>query len=78
MEIVTIHTAKRILSLLLARVEAGEEIVLARGKRPIAKLVPLQASATKRRFVALRGIIGVGPEFFASLPDQELAATLNP
>ena len=37
---VTIHAAKTHLSQLLARVEAGEEIVLARGKTPIAKLVP--------------------------------------
>ena len=40
METVTIHAAKMRLSQLLARVEAGEEIVLARGKHPIAKLVP--------------------------------------
>jgi len=78
MEIVAIHRAKRILSQLLARVEAGEEIVLARGKQPVAKLVALQASAPKRRFGALRGIISVGPEFFDSLPDQELGTTLNP
>lgn len=42
MEIVTIHTAKTTLSQLIARVEAGEEILLARGKQPVAKLVPLQ------------------------------------
>jgi len=40
MEMVTIHTAKITLSRLLARVEAGEEIVLARGRKPIARLVP--------------------------------------
>jgi prevent-host-death family protein len=78
MEIVAIQKAKKTLSQLLARVEAGEEIVLARGKQPVAKLVPLQASAPKRRFGALRGIISVGPEFFDSLPDQELGTTLNP
>ena len=38
MATVTIHAAKTNLSKLLARVEAGEEIILARGKRPIAKL----------------------------------------
>ena len=41
MEIVTIHRAKSTLSKLVKRVEAGEEIILARGKVPIAKLVPL-------------------------------------
>jgi prevent-host-death family protein len=74
MKTVTIHTAKTTLSQLLARVEAGEEIVLARGKQPIAKLVPLRPRATNRRFGALRGIVSVGPEFFEPLPEQELAA----
>ncbi len=59
MTIVTIHTAKTILSQLLARVEAGEEIVLARGKEPIAKLVPFKSPATKRRFCALHGVVSV-------------------
>jgi len=74
MAIVTIHAAKTTLSQLLARVEAGEEIVLARGKQPIAKLVPFQPRPSKRRFGALRGAIAVGPEFFEPLPEQELAA----
>jgi prevent-host-death family protein len=72
MEIVTIHTAKTTLSQLLARVEAGEEIVLARGKHPIAKLVPFRPAITKRRFGALRGRISVGAEFFEALPEPEL------
>ena len=74
MKTVTIHSAKTNLSQLLARVEAGEEIVLARGKNPIAKLVPFQPPPSKRRFGALRGQIGVGPEFFDPLPEAELAA----
>lgn len=74
MEIVTIHAAKTNLSQLLARVEAGEEIVLARGKDPIAKLVPFQASQGGRRFGALRGAVSVDPEFFEPLPEQELTA----
>lgn len=74
METVTIHTAKTTLSQLLARVEAGEEIVLARGKMPIAKLVPYQPVAPKRQFGVLRGVVLVGPEFFEPLPDDEFAA----
>jgi prevent-host-death family protein len=74
METVTIHTAKTTLSQLLARVEAGEEIVLARGKIPIAKLVPYRPRRKTRRFGALRGTVSVGPEFFEPLPEQELAA----
>ena len=74
METVTIHTAKTTLSQLLARVEAGEVIILARGKEPIAKLVPFQKPLTKRRFGALRGIISIGPEFSEPLSEQDLAA----
>lgn len=74
MEIVTIHTAKTTLSQLLTRVEAGEEIILARGKSPIAKLVPFHPVASKRHFGAFRGQISVGPEFFEPLAEQELAA----
>jgi len=72
METVTIHNAKTTLSQLLARVEAGEEIVLARGNQPIAKIVPYHPVAPKRQFGALRGVVSVGPEFFEPLPDDEL------
>jgi prevent-host-death family protein len=74
MATVTIHTAKTTLSQLLARVEAGEEIILARGKEPVAKLVPFQPPASKRRFGALKGSVSVGPEFFEPLPASELDA----
>jgi prevent-host-death family protein len=73
MKTVTIHTAKTTLSQLLSRVEAGEEIVLARGKQPIAKLVPYRPPRKGRRFGALRGTIAIGPEFYEPLPDDELA-----
>ena len=73
MTIVTIHAAKTTLSQLLARVEAGEEIVLARGKTPIARLVPFQPLQAKRQFGALRGALSVGPEFFEPLSEGELA-----
>ena len=74
METVTIHTAKTTLSQLLARVEAGEEIVLARGKEPIAKLVPFSPKRKGRHFGAYKGAVKVGPKFFEPLPEQELAA----
>ena len=74
MAVVTIHTAKTTLSQLIARAEAGEEIVLARGKEPVVKLVPLGPRAAKRQFGVLKGKIAVGPEFFEPLPEEELAA----
>ena len=74
MDTVTIHAAKTTLSQLLARVEAGEEIVLARGKHPIAKLVPYHPVGPTRQFCALRDVVSVGPEFFEPPPADELAA----
>ena len=72
METVTIHAAKTNLSQLLLRVEAGEEIVLARGKQPVAKLVPFKSPEKKRRFGAFKGKASIGPEFFEPLPEEEL------
>lgn len=71
MSTVTIQAAKANLIKLLARVEAGEEIVIARGKTPIARLTPIQARPTTRRFGAMKGIISVGSEFFEPMIEAE-------
>jgi prevent-host-death family protein len=68
---VSVHAAKTHLSQLLARVEAGEVIIIARGRTPVAKLVPFVPKA-KREFGAMRGKISIGPEFFDPLPPEEL------
>jgi prevent-host-death family protein len=73
MSIVTVHAAKTNLSKLLARVEAGEEIVIARGKTPIARLTPIHAPQPNRQFGAFKGVVTVGPEFFEPMTDAELA-----
>lgn len=70
-ETVTVHAAKTRLSQLLSRVEAGEVIIIARGKTPVAKLIPV-APAAKRRFGAMRGRISLDPTFFEPLPEDEL------
>jgi prevent-host-death family protein len=72
MPTVTIHAAKTNLSKLLARVEAGEEIVIARGKTPIARLTPIRPQPPSRRFGAMKGIVSVGPEFFEPMTKAEL------
>ena len=69
---VTVHVAKTKLSQLLARVEAGEEIVIARRNTPIAKLVPISPTKPKRVFGSMRGLAKVGPEFFDPLPEDEM------
>jgi prevent-host-death family protein len=51
---VNIRAAKANLSKLLARVEAGEEIVIARGKTPVARLTPVRSPPASRRFGALK------------------------
>jgi prevent-host-death family protein len=71
-ETVTVHVAKTNLSQLLARVEAGETIVIARDKTPVAKLVPI-APKPKPVFGALKGKIHVDDAFFEPLPEEELA-----
>lgn len=71
---VTIHAAKTNLSRLIARVEAGEEIVLMRGKTPVARIAPLEPVMSQRQFGALRGKVSLDPGFFEPLPDSELAA----
>ena len=73
MKIVTIHAAKTNLSQLLAEVEAGQEIVLARGKTPDREADALRSSGVERRKPgSLKGQIEVGPEFFEPLPEDEL------
>jgi antitoxin (DNA-binding transcriptional repressor) of toxin-antitoxin stability system len=56
---------------LISRAQAGEEIVILRGRKPVARLVALP-SARKRKFGRLKGIASVGPEFFEPLPEEEL------
>lgn len=46
MDEVTIHEAKTHFSKLMARVEAGEEILVKRGQRPIGRIVPLNGAET--------------------------------
>lgn len=71
-ETVTIHKAKTTLSQLVARAEAGEEIVIARGGTPVAKLVPIEPRKPKRVFGSMKGKIALDDSFFEPLPDDEL------
>jgi prevent-host-death family protein len=66
MDLLNVHEAKTHLSRLLDRVAAGEEIVLGKHGRPVAKLVPLRPVA--RRPGRLKGKIRVAADFDAPLP----------
>ena len=62
-EIVNVHAAKTHLSRLLERAEAGEEVVIGRAGKPIAKLVPYVPEHPKRIFGALKGQLRILPGF---------------
>lgn len=70
-EIVNVHAAKTNLSRLLERAEAGEEIVIGRAGKPIAKLVPFR-KRPKLVFGAMKGEIVVHGDFDQA--DEEIAA----
>jgi prevent-host-death family protein len=69
---VTIHAAKTTLSQLIERAHDGEEIVIARGKVPVARLVPILEQAPRRRAGTLRGLVRIPDAFFEPLPEGEL------
>ena len=67
-KVVNVHEAKTHLSQLLERVNAGEEIIIAKSGKPVARLVPLERRKRKLGFVA-----GTVPEaFLGPLPDEVL------
>ena len=74
MQTVNIHAAKTHFSRLLDAVAGGEEILIARAGRPIARLVPLQGHATpaRRRLGQLAGQFTVPADFDAPLPEDIL------
>jgi prevent-host-death family protein len=69
-EKVNIYDAKTRLSQLVERVEAGEEIIIARAGRPAARLVPFRAESVKRKPGRMRGRIRIAADFDAALPDN--------
>jgi prevent-host-death family protein len=60
---VNIHEAKTHLSRLVERVEAGEEIVIARAGKPVARLAPLRDRREPRQLGALKGRIWIADDF---------------
>jgi prevent-host-death family protein len=62
-DIVNIQAAKTHLSRLIERVEAGEEITLARAGRPVAKLVPYTVRRDPRRLALWEGRVKIAPDF---------------
>jgi prevent-host-death family protein len=72
MEVFNVHDAKTHLSRLLDRVAQGEEILIAKSGKPVAKLVRLKVEP--RRPGRLKGRIRIADDFDEPLPDEILAA----
>lgn len=70
---VSIYEAKTRLSHLVDRAQRGDEVVITRHGRPVARLVPAKQSRSPRKLGALRGQIRVRKDFDAPLPDDVLA-----
>jgi len=67
---VNVHEAKTHLSKLLERVALGEEVIIAKAGKPVAKLVPLSELPKKRVFGSARGEFIVPDDF--NEPDPEI------
>jgi prevent-host-death family protein len=72
MGVFNVHDAKTNLSRLLERVAQGEEVIIAKSGRPVAKLVRI--SAEPRKPGRLKGRIRISPDFDDPLPEEILAA----
>ena len=73
MATVTVHEAKTHLSKLIARAEAGEEVVIARGKAPVVKLVAVKPPAVGPRIPGgYEGKIFEQPGVWDPMSDEEL------
>lgn len=69
---VNMHEAKTHFSKLIERVRQGEEIIVAKAGKPVAKLLPIAQGAAKRVPGSARGNIVIKDDFDAALPDAIL------
>jgi prevent-host-death family protein len=72
MRSINIHEAKTHLSRLVDEVSAGEEIIIAKAGKPLARLVPFQRRGGRRKLGALAGRFRVPDNFDAPLPPEVL------
>jgi prevent-host-death family protein len=71
---VNIHEAKTHLSKFIERVSRGEDVIIARAGKPVARLTAIAPVEHGRRFGAMKGKATVDDKFFEPLPEEELAA----
>lgn len=74
MQQINIHKAKTQFSKLIALVEKGDEVVIARYGEPVARLVPFQKRGAPRKPGSAKGKFIVPKDFFEPLPDDIIDA----
>jgi prevent-host-death family protein len=72
MTVVNIYDAKTRLSKLIEEAAAGNDVIIARGGKPVARLTRLGSSKRKLKFGALKGKIKISTDFDAPLPSEVL------
>jgi prevent-host-death family protein len=72
METITIHKAKTQLSRLIEKVCKGEEVIIAKGSKPVVRLVAIENASHDRKPGAWKGKISYDVDAFAPLTHQEL------
>ena len=68
----TVHEAKTNLSKLIEKACEGEEVIIARGKKPVVKLVPVASGVRKRVPGGFEGKISWTPDAFDPLTEEEM------
>jgi prevent-host-death family protein len=74
MRTVNIHAAKTHLSRLVDEVAAGEEIVIAKAGKPLARLVPFTSAREPRQPGLMKGQLWIAEDFDEPLPEEVMAA----
>jgi prevent-host-death family protein len=70
---INVHEAKTHLSRFIEAVEAGEEVVIAKAGKPVARLVPIRRTTRRRKLGLLDGKFKIPDDFNAPLPEDVLA-----
>jgi prevent-host-death family protein len=77
MKVVNIHQAKTTLSQLLESALAGEEVIISKAGKPLARLIPYQAEKKPRTPGYWKGKVKMADDFDAPLPPEILAGFLG-
>ena len=74
MKMFNVHAAKTQLSRLIEQAAAGEEIVIAKAGKPVARLVPFEPRREPRQPGLMKGQIWIAEDFDEPLPEEIMAA----